>query len=717
MKTLLKIAIATCLLLAAWSCEKKETNTGSSAITLFAPADGASFDLAKVPEVVFDWSDVERVMLYDLRIGRSSDLTDAVSVPLAASPQIFPARKLDAVLDKLGVAEGQQAALYWSVVPAIPDVTVATQVRAITLTRSVRPVIRLTAPADGATVDGNDANTFPVTFAWTETPGVDIYVLKLSVKNTFPKDSTWQKVLNPANDDVWLQQTFHTAEALDSMLNTAGVPINEQATIYWTVEPQTPTDDIVSLVYTFTGIRPVYPVIFLTAPNNNENLSANLITFPLRFTWQKDAKIPNYTITFTTDTAKGATPVTKSYNKNGAASHTFTANEYDALLADLGINLYVQKRIYWTVEPTTKIDGQHWTFTRSFTAARKTVLKQPAGGASVVLNYKDLTDKVRFEWETPGTAELVVATDANGSHVLFNKTGISGTTIEYDHSVFQALIDNTPTYHLKRYKANELYWNIRINGSYISVQWCPFKLYGQRIFVDDRKAYFESIKGQDNSWTGSEPGFSEPVQDYEVAVLEYNGKEVVWLAEDVRTTVPWDDPGEYITHDPQHFAWPPTPAATEDGVQIPEKYRTIRETVPRTGIYYDYSYMDKVVPQGWKMPMFADWEELFKAAVATFGDDKALRHPDYITGTVPGHANAWGMNFIPLGRYHYICPGGPVCTTYFYWDNMSLAYQYDPKLKIDEDKNSDAIWDGYLLSQAGLSNGTLYRAIYTGDGE
>jgi hypothetical protein len=691
-----QLSIFNCLLLLllAWSCEKKETNTGSDTITLLAPADGAAFDLATVQEVVIEWSDVPHIIAYRMLIGTSGDLSDAKNIPLAASPQLFPAKKLNAILYDFGVGEGQEATFYWSVIPAIADAAVTTQVRTIALKRAIFPVIELTAPADP--LDGRQTATFPATFAWTkDAPGVENYVVKFSVKETFPEDSTWTKTFKPANDDVWWELTIGTQKEFDDMMATAGVPINGQASVYWTVEPETPSPEITTLVRSFTAYRPVYPAVLLTAPADNANLNANITTFPLTFSWQQDTKIPNYTLKFSTSLS--FTPsTTQSFPKNSNLSHAFSASEYDQLLSNLNIALYEQRTLYWTVVPTVTPDADTlWTFTRTFNAARKTVLQRPAGGESVVLNYKALSsDKVRFEWDATGTAELVVATDAAGSNVIFNKTGISGASAEYAHAEFQALIDDASK-NLKRFKANNLFWNVKVNGSYISNQWCPFKLYGKRLFTDVR--------------TNVAP------EDYEVAVLQYkdkNGidKEVVWLAEDVRATVP-NNSGTELTQGLNQQIQPPMPVATGQGVPIPEKYRTPRTTVPRTGRYYNTDW--PMVPLGWRLPSLAEWEELFTAAKAAYGGafgDNVVRHPDFYTGNKPEHLNEWGMNLIPLGRWKYSFPPSGIPLVDFHWDSQTIYHQYDVN-------GYSANWDGFSLINEYMVNGTLYRAIYTEDGE
>jgi uncharacterized protein (TIGR02145 family) len=711
--TLFKTAYWYCILLlllpllAVWSCEKEE-KTDANAIALRAPADGAQFDLASVSEVVFEWTDVERIAVYRLLIGSSSDLSDAVSIPLLSSPQIFPAAKLDAALVDLGVDEGQQAALYWSVRPAIADATVTTQQRAITLKRSVRPAIELTAP--GETVDGRQTATFPAEFAWQQAPGVADYVIKFSIDDAFPDVSTWQKTF--VKDDEVSSLAVETPDDWDAILDKAGVELNGQATVYWTVEPATPDKSVVSIVKSFTGIRPVYPTIYLTTPADNAELNANFISFPLAFSWRKGtADIPGgYTLQCSTDPEFPAA-ATKRFSKVSNLSHAFSENEYDGLLRDLGVALYEQKPVYWTVTPTTPPTGKTVTFTHSFTAARKTVLTSPAGGSSVLLaldnKQPSASEKVRFEWSAAGAGAsytLVVSTDAEGSNAILTKSGISGTTAEYTHAQLQALIDDASK-NLKRYKGNQLYWNIKDNsGAAISENSCPFKLYGTRILIDDRAKYFKEVSHASDFAEHPEwPGFSEPVQDYEVAVLEYNGKEVVWLAEDVRATVPWSNPEEQWTEGPNSSLQPAMPAVTVNGLPVPENYRN--RTVPRAGHYYNTGSRTSVPPRGWKIPSADEWDEMLNAAKNAYGGefgDNVVRHPDFITGANKERANEWGMNFAPLGYYEWCSTGRGDS---FYWNDYAIYYQYG-----DSDKSIN--WDGVTLGVISCSNGALYRGIY-----
>ena len=713
--TLFKTAYWYCILLlpllAVWSCEKEE-KTDANAITLRTPADGAQFDLASVSEVVFEWTDVERIAVYRLLIGSSSDLSDAVSIPLLSSPQIFPAAKLDAALVDLGVDEGQQAALYWSVRPALADATVTTQQRAITLKRSVRPVIELTAP--GETVDGRQTATFPAVFAWQQAPGVADYVIKFSIDETFPGVSTWQKTF--VKDDEVSSLDVETPDDWDAILDKAGVELNGQATVYWTVEPATPNKSVVSIVKSFTGIRPVYPTIYLMTPADNAELNANFISFPLAFSWRKGtADIPGgYTLQYSTDPEFPAA-ATKRFSKGSNLSHAFSENEYDGLLRDLGVALYEPKPVYWTVTPTTPPAGKTVTFTHSFTAARKTVLMSPAGGSSVLLaldnKQPSASEKVTFEWGAAGAGAnytLVVSTDPEGNNVLLTKSGISGTTAEYTHAQLQALIDDASK-NLKRYKGNRLYWNIKDkNGAAISENSCPFKLYGTRILIDDRATYFKTVSHvSDYNEHPEWPGFSEPVQDYEVAVLQYNDKEVVWLAEDVRATTLWDNPGGLtINSAGTGQIWGPgMPSVTVNGLPVPEKYRN--RTVPRAGHYYNTGSRTSVPPRGWKIPSADEWDEMLNAAKNAYGGefgDNVVRHPDFITGANKERANEWGMNFVPSGYYEWCSVGAPGG---FFWNDYAIYYQYG-----DNSTDKSINWDGVALSVFSCSNGALYRAIY-----
>jgi uncharacterized protein (TIGR02145 family) len=716
-----KTAYRYCLLLlftapAICSCEKKE-DIDPNTITLLAPAEGARFDLTATEQVMIEWSDVARVSIYNLHIGRNGDLSDAITVPLLSSPQLFPAKKLDAALIALGVGEGEEAALHWSVAPAIADATVETQVRTITLVRSVRPAIVLEAPADGATLDGRQVASFPFRFAWTPLPGLKNYVIKLSVNNAFPEDAIWSRHFSPDEDDDVASYTVSTPQQWDDILAKAGVPLNGSATVHWTVEPETPNPDVVSEVRAFTGIRLEYPTIYLTTPADGADLNANSVNFPVTFTWQSGAmNIPAYTLKISTDPAFPAGTATWSSDKNSAVSHAFNASEYDALLSGLGVALYEQQTLYWTVTPTTAMEKQI-THTRLFTAVRKTVLTKPTAGASVIPDYKNLNKTVRFEWNATGSGpyELVITKDAAGNDVIANKPGISGAFTEFTHAELQALIDD-PGKNLKRYKANELYWNVKVSGtsSYISELPCPVKLYGKRIFTDNRAEYMKQERPADFSAHPEWPGFHEPVQEYEVAVLQYNGKEVVWLAEDVRATCPWDSPSIKLSgpaYDVQIQL--PMPEVTKDGIPIPDKYHAVRTTVPRTGYYYNTNWFNSVMPRGWKVPSMAEWEEMFLAAAAAYSgaySDNVIFHPDFITGSNKEHANEWGMNFIPLGYYNYTCTS-VLCITHFNWDDRGLYYQLD----FAGNAGYAVAWDGYSTTNAGNANGLLWRGIYTGD--
>jgi uncharacterized protein (TIGR02145 family) len=577
--------------------------------------------------------------------------------------------------------------------------------------------IDLLAPVANTVVTSEN---FPLAFSWKAPDGAGPAELYISVDATFPESA---KTLKYDAADA----SAYTVEEADFelMLAAGEVDYSDKATIYWKVRIAA-----AEASSAFTAYRRAQPEVMLAEPADRATIDANRLDRGPVFTWTTIPEANAYTLKFSTVETFPADTRTKTYDAGNKSAYSFiSAAVFDNMLKGIGVGS--QGAVYWTVSPVTDDGLARTPAHRSFTAIRITPLLTPAFDEKAIVT-RDLAGNFTLTWkpkEGVTSYEVVIATDAALTNGLYTGTANAAT-----HAISWATVQGwitDPDNHFKRYKANELYWDVRANGTSIAEGPGRFRLYGQRLLRDDRAADYTRIAQDDPDktyWLTVDPqlfGFTVQPEEYEVAVLEYNGKEVVWLAEDLRATVPMGrtgngNPGINLLDNNYHRGYyMPTTAIADDGITIitiPEKYRTLRTTVPRTGLYYDN--VQEVanaspLPLGWRLPSASEWQEMFEAARATYGGafgDNVIRHPEYIKdGVDKTHANEWGMNFIPLGhaRWH---DEGTVSKTDFFWNDEALAYQPDG------DINTDVVWNG-AFQTVGSANRTLFRAIYTGDDE
>jgi hypothetical protein len=212
-----------------------------------------------------------------------------------------------------------------------------------------------------------------------------------------------------------------------------------------------------------------------------------------------------------------------------------------------------------------------------------------------------------------------------------------------------------------------------------------------------------------------------------VAVIEYNDKEVVWMAEDLRTTAAYSTWANYggdfnLRTDAQRAQH----LTDENGCvkePVPDNY--YNRTDPPAGVYYDAVYLDAFLPplsesgdnannRVWQLPAEDDWTELFTAAVDKFGDDNALRHPAFLTNP-PAHANAWGMNMLGNGVFAY---DGPfVCGVYYQWNETAIYYACKNTFGPGASASTGMFYYWYGVDHLilGMGSGVNARFIYKGD--
>jgi hypothetical protein len=570
--------------------------------------------------------------------------------------------------------------------------------------------IELLTPDATAMVTPDDC---PLSFSWKKTAGTGATTLYISVDATFPEGAKTFK--HEAGDGL----TYSLSEAdYELLLAGGGVSYGAQVTVHWKVEAANATPGTSS----FIAYRRAQPVIILMP--GEATLNANELTEAPTFEWITVSEVTAYTVKFSIDETFSAGN-TKTYDVGNESSYTFASvDAFDQMLQELGIT--AQGMVYWTATPTTENAVVRPAIPRSFTAVRISRLVTPYDAPMIVTT--DLTGNFTLEWmpvQGVTSYDVVVARNEGLTDVVttISRTVSNANTLSIAWADIQAMIEN-PANNYKRYKKNTLYWNVKASGNFIAEAPGRIKLYGQRIFVDNRAEWAKTV--YTIVWGDHNPDAAvmlEPERTYKVTVVEYNGKEVVWLAEDLQATCSFN---EWASGKLWEGEWPAarTPSereqyeANETGclkAALPTAY--LNRTDPPVGVYYDNISSDNILPRGltlgqnahttiWRVPTANEWAELFTAAVNTYGDDAALRHPNFTTSD---HANAWGMNMLGNGNFTYGGDGG--CGTRQQWSENDIYY-----LTATSTGNAYK-WNGNSGEELSDRNGNNIRAIYTGDGE
>lgn len=194
---------------------------------------------------------------------------------------------------------------------------------------------------------------------------------------------------------------------------------------------------------------------------------------------------------------------------------------------------------------------------------------------------------------------------------------------------------------LKRYKANTLYWNVKVGDRLMANSAWRFKLYGTKIFTD--------VRG-DESIT------------YKVAVISNGDSEVVWLAENLRTTKL--NTGESLICEGQENdksqCFPAEEAKKSATTLVPDAIRKVAGMYYRIGLIGDNSssvtWPNLLAPEGWRVPELQDFVNLAKASLDVCDYLEVLRCPEVYPSLQIGDKklkkdlmNSWGMNMAPCG--------------------------------------------------------------------
>lgn len=310
--------------------------------------------------------------------------------------------------------------------------------------------------------------------------------------------------------------------------------------------------------------------------------------------------------------------------------HVGEVSEYamDVLDADvyfsaLGVGGGKTGTVYWTVKPTAKLSVAA-TEIRSFTAQRiQTQLIAPEDQAVIVLDADTPDETVLFSWQVDGE-------EAGTEYQLYFSmdSGMEGNVVKVDAGdtgefslTQQELQDVITRLPISLFGQNTIYWNAarKADGTFISRTSQVLKLTGMMIFTD--------VRGDERI-------------TYRVAKVTYStGEEVIWLAENLRATK-YPDGTDISLADGDYWNAP---------TDVPEEFQKAY------GKYYSMKIVDKIVPDGWKMPTFEDYKLLLNEALQT-GSADVLKHQTYWnwSGAASDNANEWGIGLVPGGYVPYV---------------------------------------------------------------
>jgi hypothetical protein len=337
----------------------------------------------------------------------------------------------------------------------------------------------------------------------------------------------------------------------------------------------------------------------------------------------------------------------------------------------------------------------------------------PADDTTIVLNHKTPDDvAITFSWKALSNAtsyDLLISYNSDLSNPLniARTNGITATQVVFGNAELQTLIQQRILQ--KRYIDNTLYWNVKetSSGRYVGEQSRILKLSGYRQFIDERGT--EEIT-------------------YDVSVIPYDGKQHVWLSQNLRTAKAVD--GTSIEDIPVTGYTSPVPSVPITApldwayADLDKVKSLITLTVPASmepylGNWYANLaidiWRDHLVPAGWKIPTWDEMKALFDAAREVTSDIRVLKNINGYNSDNPDETwNSWNMNIVPngCGNWH-VCPN--------FQSGWGLAYDYQGIYFMTDDgpgvTNIFDSWEGVVNSKWGADqwNGLPVRLLYIGD--
>ena len=388
----------------------------------------------------------------------------------------------------------------------------------------------------------------------------------------------------------------------------------------------------------------------LLVPSDQATFDLNDVVDTYRFSWS-DAGHDSYTILFSPNS------VFEPYYAVEAGNTTqieLSTEQLDIAMSALNMSGVDMHTIYWSVNPTGKLEVAASDIRTISMKRMHNFLTKPEDAECYVLNADAQDTKVLFEWEENGAAgqgyELLFSKDMNFENPLVIAAGTENKK-EVTHAQLQAVIEDL---HLKLFTASKVYWNVRnkATGENVSRMCKSLDLTGMMIFNDKR---------------------GDEVESYPVRRIEFrDGSSQIWLCENLRAK-------KY-------------PDGTDIEVEniIPE-YRGDSQPTPEMvrlfGAYYPQNIKNSIVPEGWRLPTKAEYDELFALAGIKSAKCYCIMYYDplfwgdfSVTEDEIPTFNTWEMNFIPAGQAWNIYNNIVDAMTrncYFLTSDLTVSYLFD----------------------------------------
>ncbi len=315
-------------------------------------------------------------------------------------------------------------------------------------------------------------------------------------------------------------------------------------------------------------------------------------------------------------------------------SYDVTPMDLNTIASQLGIVAGSSGMLYWTVKSSDNMAAAASSVHTINVSRIVSKLRTPADQSVLELLVDEPEAETTFSWDGEGQEgtnySIEFSTDANMTGA-FSIDGLttSSASVSLTADQVQTVIEQ---FDITRFSQNTFYWNVKNNtsGDYVSRASGVVNIKDMLRFTD--------VRGEN----GGE------VNQYRVAKLEYNGKTVYWLAENFRSAYAAD--GTPLTRGTEYQ----TLAENDpDWCSTPEEKAAARKAY---GNYYTLDAALKACPEGWKLPTYDDWRELYDAA-GVAGSYIVLKSPDYYKpqDAVAEKANefwgAWGLNLVSAGQW------------------------------------------------------------------
>ena len=315
-------------------------------------------------------------------------------------------------------------------------------------------------------------------------------------------------------------------------------------------------------------------------------------------------------------------------------SYDVTPMDLNTIASQLGIVAGSSGMLYWTVKSSDNMAAAASSVHTINVSRIVSKLRTPADQSVLELLVDEPEAETTFSWDGEGQEgtdySIEFSTDANMTGA-FSIDGLttSSASVSLTADQVQTVIEQ---FDITRFSQNTFYWNVKNNtsGDYVSRASGVVNIKDMLRFTD--------VRGEN----GGE------VNQYRVAKLEYNGKTVYWLAENFRSGYAAD--GTALTLGTEYQT------LTEndpDWCSTPEEKAAARKAY---GNYYTLDAALKACPEGWKLPTYDDWRELYDAA-GVAGSYIVLKSPDYykpqdaVAEKADEFWGAWGLNLVSAGQW------------------------------------------------------------------